>query len=142
MPFFLKAEEYLILCTYHIPWRMEWQLTPVFLPGESHGQRSLVGTVNAVTKSQHGTSHHAAVTFHGVGAGTHRTTERRSHTSSEGLQGIPRLLGCDLVQEQSLPHSPQILWARMLLEGIREDKSQISTLGSRGFLFRKSMENQ
>ena len=26
-----------------IPWRREWQLTPVFLPGESHGWRSLVG---------------------------------------------------------------------------------------------------
>ena len=26
-----------------IPWRREWQLTPVFLPGESHGQRSLAG---------------------------------------------------------------------------------------------------
>ena len=26
-----------------IPWRKEWQPTPVFLPGESHGQRSLVG---------------------------------------------------------------------------------------------------
>ena len=26
-----------------IPWRREWQSTPVFLPGESHGQRSLVG---------------------------------------------------------------------------------------------------
>ena len=25
-----------------IPWRKEWQLTPVFLPGEFHGQRSLV----------------------------------------------------------------------------------------------------
>ena len=25
-----------------IPWRREWQPTPVFLPGESHGQRSLV----------------------------------------------------------------------------------------------------
>ena len=24
-------------------WRSKWQLTPVFLPGESHGQRSLVG---------------------------------------------------------------------------------------------------
>ena len=24
------------------PWRWEWQLTPVFLPGEFHGQRSLV----------------------------------------------------------------------------------------------------
>ena len=26
-----------------IPWRSEWLLTPVFLPGGSHGQRSLVG---------------------------------------------------------------------------------------------------
>ena len=26
-----------------IPWRREWQPTPVFLPGESQGQRRLVG---------------------------------------------------------------------------------------------------
>ena len=26
-----------------IPWRKAWQPTPVFLPGESHGQRSLAG---------------------------------------------------------------------------------------------------
>ena len=26
-----------------IPWRREWLSTPVFLPGESHGQRSLAG---------------------------------------------------------------------------------------------------
>ena len=25
------------------PWRRVWQSTPVFLPGESHGQRSLEG---------------------------------------------------------------------------------------------------
>ena len=25
------------------PWRRAWQPTPVFLPGESHGQRSLGG---------------------------------------------------------------------------------------------------
>ena len=24
-----------------IPWRMKWEPTPVFLPGEFHGQRSL-----------------------------------------------------------------------------------------------------
>ena len=28
---------------WKICWRRKWQLTPVFLPGESHGQRSLVG---------------------------------------------------------------------------------------------------
>ena len=26
-----------------IPWSRKWQPTPVFLPGKSHGQRSLVG---------------------------------------------------------------------------------------------------
>ena len=26
-----------------ISWRKKWQATPVLLPGESHGQRSLVG---------------------------------------------------------------------------------------------------
>ena len=37
-----------------IPWRRAWQPTPVFLPGESHEQRSLgVGgaTVHRVTES-------------------------------------------------------------------------------------------
>ena len=35
-----------------IPWRRKWQPTPVFLPGESHGQRSLAGYGHVVTKSQ------------------------------------------------------------------------------------------
>ena len=30
-------------CIRKIPWRRAWQPTPVFLPGESHGQRSLEG---------------------------------------------------------------------------------------------------
>ena len=30
-------------CVGKIPWRKVWQPTPVFLPGESHGQRSLAG---------------------------------------------------------------------------------------------------
>ena len=33
-----------------IPWRRAWQPTPVFLPGESHGQRSLQAAVHRVTK--------------------------------------------------------------------------------------------
>ena len=28
---------------YHLLWRRKWQPTPVFLPGKSHGRRSLVG---------------------------------------------------------------------------------------------------
>ena len=34
-----------------MPWRREWQPTPVFLPGKSYGQRSLAGyIVHGVTK--------------------------------------------------------------------------------------------
>ena len=35
------------------PKRRKWQLTPVFLPGKTHGQRSLVGytVVHRVTKN-------------------------------------------------------------------------------------------
>ena len=32
-----------IVCYAKYSWRRKWQPTPVFLPGESHGQRSLVG---------------------------------------------------------------------------------------------------
>ena len=35
-----------------IPWRRKWQPTPVFLPGESHGWRSLVGYSPRVAKSR------------------------------------------------------------------------------------------
>ena len=30
------------------PWRREWQPTPVFFPGESHGQRSLMGCIQSM----------------------------------------------------------------------------------------------
>jgi len=33
-----------------ILWRREWLLTPVFLPGEFHGQRSLAGSSPLVCK--------------------------------------------------------------------------------------------
>ena len=49
-----------------IPWRREWLPTPVFLPGESHGQRSLVDyspwgrkeldTTEGLSTAQHSTS--------------------------------------------------------------------------------------
>ena len=34
-----------------IPCRGAWQPTPVFLPAESHGQRSLAGTVYRIAES-------------------------------------------------------------------------------------------
>ena len=37
---------------WKIPWRRAWQPTPVFLPGESHGQRSLAGYSHGVAEGQ------------------------------------------------------------------------------------------
>ena len=47
-PFYQKADcdlskMLIVIPRAKIPWRRKWQPTPVFLPGESHGQRSLVG---------------------------------------------------------------------------------------------------
>ena len=45
-----------------IPWRRKWLPTPVFSPGESHGQRSLMGFIpwgfkESDTTEQPGTEH-------------------------------------------------------------------------------------
>ena len=51
LPRWLSGKESARHCRRHgfnprvrkIPWRRKWQPTPVFLPGEFHGQRSLAG---------------------------------------------------------------------------------------------------
>ena len=51
IPWWLRGYSVCLLCRRpgfdpwvgKIPWRRKWQPTPVFLPGESHGRRSLVG---------------------------------------------------------------------------------------------------
>ena len=50
-PWWLRWEKICLQCRTpgfnpwvgEIPWRRAWLPTPVFLPGESHGQRSLAG---------------------------------------------------------------------------------------------------
>ena len=53
-----------------IPWRRTWQPTPVFLPGESHPQRSLAAYSLWVLRVGHDwvTKHTAQFTTRGVGA--------------------------------------------------------------------------
>ena len=46
-----------------IPWRRKWQPTPVLLPGESHGQGSLVGSSAWGHKSQTQLSNYSTTTF-------------------------------------------------------------------------------
>ena len=62
-----------------IPWRRKWQATLVFLPGKSHGQRSLVGyspwgckeakTAEQLSTYTHSVLYqgHSSFSFHGCG---------------------------------------------------------------------------
>ena len=60
LPWWLSSKESTCLHKRHgfspwigkIPWRRNWQPTPVFLLGESHGLRSLVGYSARVAKNQ------------------------------------------------------------------------------------------
>ena len=45
-----------------IPWRRTWQPTPVFLPGKSHGQRSLAG-YSPPGRRELDTTKHAGITL-------------------------------------------------------------------------------
>ena len=57
-PWWLSGRKLSCQCRTHwsnpwvgkIPWRRKWQPTPVFLPGKSHGQRSLGGYSPGVAK--------------------------------------------------------------------------------------------
>ena len=47
-----------------IPWSRKWQPTPVFLPGEFHGQRSLAGYSPRGRKESDMTAHLSTHTLH------------------------------------------------------------------------------
>ena len=60
------------------PWRRNWQPTPIFLPGKSHGQRSLVGYSRWGRKELDTTERL-----------THTHTHTHTHTRSHVLQLRP-----------------------------------------------------
>ena len=63
LPWWLRGKESACQCRRRgfdpwvrkIPWRRKWQPPPVFLPGEFHGQRSLVGNSPRGLKESHRT---------------------------------------------------------------------------------------
>ena len=88
-----------------IPWRRKWQPTPVFFPGKSHGQRSLVGcSPHGVVKSQTQLSEH--------------TFTRKAHYSvfSSFLIHCPKLvrnhfgLPESISQKIMAPHTSTLAW--------------------------------
>ena len=61
------------------PWRRKWQSTPVFLPGEFHGERSLVGYKESDTIEWLSTQQHTQSNFTGA-----------RHVSEESDDSSPR----------------------------------------------------
>ena len=51
-----------------IPWRRKWHPTPVFLPGKSHGRRSLAGNSPWAHKESHSTSMDKSVFMGALGS--------------------------------------------------------------------------
>ena len=83
-----------------IPWRRAWQPTPVFLPGESYGQRSLAG----YSPQAHKESDMTEVTEH---AHTHSSSYIFNHPPGPppSLPYFSKTL--DSLSFQFLPHLPR-----------------------------------
>ena len=77
-----------------IPWGRAWPPTPVFLPGESHGQGSLAATVYGVTELD--------------------MTERLEHTHSE--PGRPPASVRVRKSERWMPHTLSSVWLSSMHE--------------------------
>ena len=72
-----------------IPWRRAWQPTPVFLPGESHGDRSLVGYSPWVHKESDMTEW--------LSIAQHSTAKKKKSTEEKCRDYFPRSLRLILV---------------------------------------------
>ena len=70
-----------------IPWRREWQPTPIFLSGESHGQRSLEGYSPWGCKESDTAEH--SLTHSSQGPPTHHSLALS--TASEGVSSLSSL---------------------------------------------------
>ena len=86
LPWWLSGKESVCQCRrcgFHpwfgkIPWRRKWPFTPAFLPGESHGQRSLASQIvrhDLVTKQSHLKNAHGALEML-LGSSSHTAASR------------------------------------------------------------------
>ena len=90
-----------------IPWRKEWQPTPVFLPGESHGQRSLVDYSPWDCKESD-TTEQLPYIQHCLSAGCrHYAFCDRSHGSCTITQGGRSNLQMETLRDRAVRSPPQ-----------------------------------
>ena len=101
-----------------IPWRRAWQHTPAFLPGESHGQRSLAGyspwghqesdTTERLNNNSPGSLH---ADCSGQGLTLHLTQECMSFTHGPELMATRGWVGASQSQahvQQTLLHTSRV----------------------------------
>ena len=90
--FRLNGEESICQCRRHrrcefdpwvgkLSWRRKWQPTPVFLPGEAHGQGSLAG-YNPCRPKESDTSEKLCACMH---VHTHTQTHTHTHTHTQSF---------------------------------------------------------
>ena len=89
-----------------MPWRRKWQPTPVSLPGEFHGQRSLVGAVgNGVAKSwTHWATEH---THTHTGAQTWMLRWSQPREKKKRKQSLPEIRGSWCLRGQRAEPAPE-----------------------------------
>ena len=80
-------------CVGEVPRRSAWQSTPVFLPGESHGQRSLVGSQRVIGSQTVGHDWSDLTYTHTASAGDWFSTPGLERSPGEG-NGNPPQYSC------------------------------------------------
>ena len=123
-----------------IPWRSKWQPTLVFLPGKSHGQRSLVGCTpwgckrvkhDLVNESESCSVVSDCSWPHGLSSPRNSPGQNTGVGSLSLLQGIFPTQGLN----PGLPHCRQILYqlshkgSPRILEWVAYPLSRVSSLG-------------
>ena len=86
-----------------IPWRRKWQPSPVFLPGKSHGQRSLVGYSPWGRKESDMTECSCTHTYTNIHVHTHTHTHVLPRSKPKSYRQFKELC------EDSLPKTPHPL---------------------------------
>ena len=102
---------------WKIPWRRKWQLAPVFLSRESHGQRSLAGYSPWRCKESNMTEH-ACISF--VGDTSHCFPGSSAGKESACSAGDPgSISGSGRSPGEGIGYPPQSSWASLVAQLVK-----------------------